>query len=227
MWQGATFYKESQTKMLGTTGWICKNTLYFIKLLNVYIFTHGILIRKVTNKHCCEISAVKVSKSTTFALKKCGGDTQRAKYWVNKNELFSTSAEKKSYKNKTKKTGINWWHQLFNFCSWVSFLVAVINVRVSCEQRVTPCGRQRAPTCRTRRHRQAALSLNRPASPRWLPPLTRVFFFFFFSAGVAFLSLPVVVCSCGRYTDFPPRWTFKILINLRVVDIPAQEQPQI
>ena len=58
-------------------------------------------------------------------------------------------------------------------------------------------------------------------SPHSLPLLARLVFFP--SAGFGFLSLPVVVCSCGRYPLSPPSRTFKILINLRVFYIPAHK----
>lgn len=59
-------------------------------------------------------------------------------------------------------------------------------------------------------------------SPQSLLLLPRLFFLS--SAGFVFLSLPVVVCSCGRYPLFPSSRTFKILINLRVFYVPAHKQ---
>lgn len=46
----------------------------------------------------------------------------------------------------------------------------------------------------------------------------------FLPSRVVFLSLPVVVCSCGRYLLFPPWWDVLIFINLRVCLMSTQKQ---
>lgn len=111
-------------------------------------------------------------------------------------------------------------------CVLITCVMAVPTViRVSYGQRVPSCGQLwfshlATELCHSRTQQQEALSWKHTSLPVWTP----LFFFFSCPPGVAFLPLPVLICSCSRYTVLPPKWTLTILINPRVFYTPAQKQ---